>query len=47
MTFPGTATAIATGGLNSETFILTPTSNAATITWAKTGSCSTASPPIC
>ena len=42
-----TATAISTGGLNGETFILTPTSNAATITWAKTGTCSTATPPIC
>ena len=42
-----TATAIGTGGLGGETYILTPTSNAATITWAKTGTCSTATPPIC
>ena len=42
-----TATAIGTGGLGGEAYILTPTSNAATITWAKTGTCSTATPPIC
>ncbi len=44
-----TATAISTGGLNGETYILTPTAaaGAASITWEKTGSCKTASPPIC
>ena len=44
-----TATAIATGGLGGETYILTPTATpgAASITWEKTGSCKTASPPIC
>ena len=43
-----TATAITGGGLNGETYVLTPTSNAATITWTKSGSCtSVASPPIC
>ena len=44
-----TATAISTGGLGGETYILTPTATAgaASITWEKTGSCKTASPPIC
>jgi hypothetical protein len=44
-----TATAISTGGLNGETYTLTPTATAgaASITWEKTGSCKTASPPIC
>lgn len=35
-----TATAVATGGLNGETFILTPTKDAnGQITWAVTGTC--------
>lgn len=43
-----TATAIGTGGLDSETYVLTPTYAAGTgTTWAKSGSCSTVSPPIC
>ena len=42
-----TATAISTGGLGGETYILTPTPGEASITWEKTGSCKTASPPIC
>jgi type IV pilus assembly protein PilA len=41
-----TATAIATGGLNGETYILTPTSNAATITW-KVRLLLHCQPPIC
>jgi type IV pilus assembly protein PilA len=42
-----TATAIATGGLSGETYVLDPTSGASSITWAKSGTCSTATPPIC
>lgn len=42
-----TATAISTGGLNGETYILTPTSNASTISWARTGTCSSSTPLIC
>ena len=42
-----TATAVATGGLNGETIILTPTVTANAITWATTGTCTTVSPRIC
>jgi type IV pilus assembly protein PilA len=43
-----TATAIATSGLSGETYILTPTYDADKGTqWAKTGTCSTISTPIC
>jgi len=42
-----TATAIGIEGLNSETYILTPTASVSAITWAKTGTCSSISPPIC
>ena len=42
-----TATASNTNGLSSQTYILTPTFAAGKVTWAKSGSCSTASPPIC
>lgn len=42
-----TAKAIATGGLNSETYILTPSSGTASISWTRSGTCSTISPPIC
>lgn len=44
-----TATAISTGGLGGETYILEPNAaaGAASITWTKSGTCSTASPPIC
>jgi type IV pilus assembly protein PilA len=41
-----TATAVATNGLSSETYILTPTFAAGKVTWAKSGSCTTA-PAIC
>lgn len=37
-----TATAIATGGLNGETFTLTPTSSATGVIWVKGGTCGTA-----
>jgi len=41
-----TVTAVTTGGLNGETFILTPTANAAgaatAVSWAKTGTCTAA-----
>ncbi len=42
-----TATANATGGLNSETIILTPTSVSSAVTWAVTGTCTTVTPRIC
>jgi type IV pilus assembly protein PilA len=41
-----TATAIATGGLNGETYILTPTAGATGVTWGVTGTCKN-SPAIC
>lgn len=41
-----TATAVSNSGLNGEVYVLTPTFAAAGITWAKTGSCTTA-PAIC
>ena len=37
-----TATAAAAGGLNGETFILTPTVTGSGITWAATGTCTAA-----
>ena len=36
-----TATAAATGGLNSETYIMTPTLNNGKVTWAISGTCKT------
>ena len=42
-----TATAVSTGGLGGETYILTPTFAAGKVTWAKSGTCSSATPPIC
>jgi type IV pilus assembly protein PilA len=42
-----TATAVAIGGLNGETLILTPTVGANNITWARTGTCTTVTPRIC
>lgn len=42
-----TAKAISTGGLAGETYVLTPTSGTASISWAASGTCRTASPPIC
>jgi type IV pilus assembly protein PilA len=42
-----TATAVATGGLNGETYILRPAVAAAAITWAVEGTCSTITPRIC
>jgi type IV pilus assembly protein PilA len=41
-----TATAGTTGGLNGETYILTPTFATTGISWAKTGSCTNA-PALC
>jgi len=45
-----TATAISGSGLASETYILTPSvpsAGAAGVSWAVSGSCKTATPPIC
>jgi len=42
-----TAKAISSGGLSGETYVLTPTSGTASISWATSGSCRSASPPIC
>ena len=42
-----TATAVSVGGLNGETVILTPTVNASTISWVRTGTCTTVTPRIC
>lgn len=43
-----TATAIATDGLNGETYILTPAFDAAKgVSWTVTGTCLTNTPPIC
>lgn len=43
-----TATAVSTNGLNSETYILTPTFDAAKgISWTTGGTCKSTSPPIC
>ena len=41
------ATAISTGGLSGETFTLTPTLSTTGVTWGKSGTCTTNSPPIC
>ena len=42
------ATAVSTGGLASETYILVPTFSAGQVTWdATTGSCATSSPKMC
>ena len=44
-----TATAIATGGLGGQTYILTPTISATDgrVTWGKTGTCTTNNPALC
>jgi prepilin-type N-terminal cleavage/methylation domain-containing protein len=42
-----TATAVATNGLNGETLIMTPQVNGASVTWLKTGTCTTLTPRIC
>ncbi len=42
-----TATAVTANGLSGQTYILTPTFANGKVTWAKSGGCSTASPPIC
>ncbi|WP_374245654.1 prepilin-type N-terminal cleavage/methylation domain-containing protein [Zoogloea sp.] len=42
-----TAAAKKTGGLDGETYVLTPVPGTASITWATSGTCRTASPPIC
>ena len=41
-----TATATGTGGLSGETYILTPTLAAGKVTWAKSGTC-TSAPALC
>ncbi|WP_354684457.1 prepilin-type N-terminal cleavage/methylation domain-containing protein [Cupriavidus necator] len=41
-----TATAVTTGGLNGETYILTPVVNANSVTWGIGGTC-TAAPRLC
>ena len=42
-----TATAVATDGLNGETYVLSPTANADGLTWAVSGTCTTVTPRIC
>jgi len=42
-----TATAENGNGLASQTYILTPTFSTGKTTWAASGTCSTATPPIC
>lgn len=42
-----TVTAVTTGGLNGQTYVLTPTLSAGRVTWAKGGTCSTSTVPIC
>lgn len=42
-----TATAVTTGGLNGETYVLTPVVTADSVTWGVTGTCSTITPRIC
>lgn len=42
-----TATAVTTGGLNGETYVLTPTAGVSAVTWAVTGTCKTIAQPIC
>jgi type IV pilus assembly protein PilA len=42
-----TATATTAGGLNAQTYILTPTLNGTQVSWAVTGSCSTGTPKLC
>ena len=41
-----TATAVSTGGLGGETYVMTPTFAAGQVTWAITGTC-TGSPKLC
>ena len=42
-----TATAANANGLTGQTYVMTPTFANGKVTWAKSGTCSTASPPIC
>ncbi len=42
-----TATAIATNGLNGETFVLTPIFNGGKVAWTRGGTCLTGTPIIC
>jgi type IV pilus assembly protein PilA len=42
-----TATSSTTGGLNGQTYILTPTLNGKQVSWAVTGTCSTGTPKLC
>ncbi len=42
-----TATAISTGGLSGQTYILTPTFASGQTTWAVGGTCFTGSPKLC
>ena len=42
-----TSTAANANGLSGQTYVMTPTFANGKVTWAKSGSCSTASPPIC
>ena len=41
------ATAITTGGLGGEQYTLTPSPSTSGVAWGVTGSCKTATPPIC
>lgn len=41
------ATAISSNGLAGETYTLSPTASAGGVVWAVTGSCKSATPPIC
>jgi type IV pilus assembly protein PilA len=41
------AAATSTDGLSGETLIMTPAANTASVTWVKSGSCTTAVPRIC
>jgi type IV pilus assembly protein PilA len=42
-----TATAISTNGLGGENYIMTPSLTAGKVTWAISGGCKSATPPIC
>ena len=42
-----TTTAISTGGLGGQTYILTPTFNAGQTTWTVGGTCLTGTPKVC
>ncbi|HSD38403.1 MAG TPA: pilin, partial [Rhodocyclaceae bacterium] len=41
------ATAVTTGGLSGQSYILTPSVASSGVAWTVTGSCKTATPPIC